>query len=58
MTTVNRQGNALRFENKPKPREDKPKTPTCKDCLNYATCPERSRLYPCREFKPIRVKKE
>lgn len=37
---------------------EKPKIITCKACLNYATCPERSRLYPCREFKPIRVNKD
>lgn len=34
----------------------KPKPITCKDCLHYATCPERSRLYPCREFKPQKKK--
>lgn len=32
----------------------KNKTPTCADCLNYAVCPERSRMYPCREFKGVR----
>ena len=32
----------------------KPKIITCKDCLTYAVCPERSRLYPCREFKGVR----
>lgn len=37
---------------------EKPKIITCKDCLNYATCPERSRLYPCRSFKPTRVNKD
>lgn len=24
---------------------------TCKTCYWYSVCPERSRLYPCREFK-------
>lgn len=27
---------------------------TCADCLKYAVCPERSRMYPCREFKGVR----
>jgi len=30
---------------------EKPKKITCKDCIKYATCPDRSRLYPCRDFK-------
>lgn len=34
----------------------KPKIVSCKDCLYYATCMERSRLYPCRDFKAIRIK--
>lgn len=23
---------------------------TCKDCVKYIFCPDRSRLYPCRDF--------
>lgn len=30
---------------------------TCADCLKYAVCPERSRMYPCREFKSTKPKK-
>nr|DAV67167.1 MAG TPA: hypothetical protein [Caudoviricetes sp.] len=29
---------------------------TCKICYWYSVCPERSRLYPCREFKNTRRK--
>ena len=36
---------------------EKPKIITCKGCLNYAVCPERSRMYPCREFKPQKKRK-
>lgn len=28
--------------------------PTCKSCYWYSVCPERSRLYPCREFNDTR----
>lgn len=34
----------------------KPKIITCKDCKHYKYC--RSRLCPCRNFKPIEVKEE
>lgn len=27
---------------------------TCKICYWYSVCPERSRLYPCREFNDTR----
>jgi len=36
----------------------KPKIITCKDCLGYKSCPERSRLYPCWLYKPQIVKEE
>ena len=36
---------------------EKPKIITCKDCLHYATCPERSGMYPCRDFKSTKPKK-
>lgn len=29
---------------------------TCKACYWYRVCPERSRLYPCREYEETRRK--
>ena len=37
---------------------EKPKIITCKDCNDYKHCPDRSRLYPCRLYKPQKVKEE
>jgi hypothetical protein len=37
---------------------EKPKIITCKDCLGYKSCPERSREYPCRLYKPQKAKTE
>lgn len=37
---------------------EKPKVITCIDCLKYAVCPERSRMYPCRDFQGAKKKKE
>lgn len=35
---------------------EKPKIITCKDCKHYKYC--RSRLYPCKLYKPQKVKEE
>jgi hypothetical protein len=36
----------------------KPKVITCYDCESCYKCPEWSRLYPCRDFKPTTSGKE
>lgn len=41
-----------------KTKYEKPKIISCKDCNNYKHCSERSRLYPCRLYKPVKVKEE